>query len=142
MFNPTRAEVRQFFFAAWRKHRTGLPLVGLETTAVDIALMHPEYRPVLEDPDRYLQREWTPEDGQTNPFLHMSMHLAIAEQRSIDQPPGIRAALERLAQHLGDEHQAEHAAMECLGEMMWNAQRSASPPDAHGYIDCLTRRTR
>ncbi len=140
MFNPTRDQVRQFFFEAWRKHRNGLPLVGLETTAADLVLAHPEYHTMLDDPERYLNREWTPEDGQTNPFLHLSMHLAIAEQRSIDQPPGIRAALLLLAQRLGDEHEAEHAAMECLGEMMWRAQRTGTQPDVAGYLECLARR--
>lgn len=140
MFNPTRDQVRQFFFEAWRKHRNGLPLVGLETTAADLVLAHPEYHTMLDDPERYLNREWTPEDGQTNPFLHLSMHLAIAEQRSIDQPPGIRAALLQLAQRLGDGHEAEHAAMECLGEMMWRAQRTGTQPDVAGYLECLARR--
>lgn len=140
MFNPTRDQVRQFFFEAWRKHRAALPLVGLESTAVDIALMHPEYHAVLDDPDRYLRHEWTPADGQTNPFLHLSMHLTIAEQRSIDQPPGIRAALARIARRCGDAHQAEHAAMECLGEMMWQAQRGNTAPDVQAYLDCLARR--
>jgi hypothetical protein len=141
MFNPTRDQVRQFFFDAWRKYRDGAPLEGLETVAVEVALLHPEYHHVLDDPERYLDRDWTPEGGQENPFLHMSMHLAVAEQVSIDQPPGIRAELERIAAARGDGHAALHAVLDCLGEVVWRAQRERAAPDAAAYLECL-RRTR
>lgn len=141
MFNPTRDQVRQFFFDAWRKYRDGAPLEGLETVAVEIALLHPEYHHVLDDPARFLDREWTPEDGQTNPFLHMSMHMAVAEQVSIDQPPGIRAELDRIAAARGDRHDALHVVLDCLGEVVWRAQRDRAAPDAEAYLECL-RRTR
>jgi hypothetical protein len=139
MFNPTRDQVRQFFFAAWRKYRDGVPLVGLENVAVDIALLHPEYHEILAQPEHYQQLEWTAEDGQTNPFLHLSMHLAIEEQLSIDQPSGVRVALDALGARLGDRHAAHHAAIECLGEMLWRAQRDGSPPDAMAYLEGLRR---
>ncbi|MFN0302970.1 MAG: DUF1841 family protein [Burkholderiales bacterium] len=142
MFNPSREQVRRFFFDAWRSYRNGTPLLGMDVHAVNIALMHPEYHAMLDAPESNLEREWTPEDGQTNPFLHMSMHLAIEEQLSIDQPAGVRAAVEALVARSGDPHIAQHAAMECLGEMVWRAQRDRLPPDVVSYLDCLQRADR
>ena len=140
MFNPSREQVRQFFFDAWTKHRNGTPLAGLEVTAVDALLAHPEYRDVLDAPDSHRDRDYTPEQGETNPFLHLSMHLTIEEQVSIDQPRGIRAEFERIAAKLGDRHAATHVAMECLGEMVWRSQRDGAPPDALAYLECLRKR--
>jgi hypothetical protein len=140
MFNPTRDQVRQFFFDAWRKHREGLPLVGLETIAVDLILLHPEYHDVLGQPEASRDREYTPEQGESNPFLHLGLHLAIEEQLSIDQPPGIRAAFERLATKCGERHAALHDLLECLGETVWKAQREGCPPDADAYLECARRR--
>lgn len=140
MFNPTRDQVRQFFCDVWRKHCEGLPLVGAEVAACDIVLLHPEYHAILDDPQAAANREWTPEGGQENPFLHLSMHLAIEEQRSIDQPPGIVAAIDALATRLGGRHEALHGALECLGEIMWTARRSGAAPDAARYLDCVKRR--
>src|SRR5690625_6535772 len=93
MFNPSREQVRAFFCDAWQKHLQGGVLSPLETMAVDIAKKHPEYHHVLADPESQ-QADFPVEAGQTNPFLHMSMHLAISEQLSIDQPPGICDAFE------------------------------------------------
>jgi hypothetical protein len=107
---------------------------------VEIIVRHPEYHPLLGQPDRYRDRDWPPELGETNPFLHLSMHLSIAEQLSIDQPPGIRAAYEKLRTRLGDEHAAQHAVMDCLGEMLWRSQRDGLPPDGAAYLDCIERR--
>ncbi|MCZ7563947.1 MAG: DUF1841 family protein [Burkholderiales bacterium] len=140
MFNPTRDQVRRFFFDAWRKHHERSPLVGLEALAVDVILAHPEYRPVLDDPAQFLGREYTPEDGATNPFLHLSLHLAIEEQLAIDQPPGIRAEFERLLARRGDRHEALHVVVECLGAAVWEGQRGAGVPDAPAYLECLRRR--
>jgi hypothetical protein len=140
MFNPSREQVRNFFFDAWRKYREGRPLEGLETVAVEVMLLHPEYHHVLDDPDRFLEREYTPEDGQANPFLHMSLHVAIEEQLAIDQPPGIRAEFERILADRGDRHDALHVALECLGETVWAAQRARAVPDGAAYLECLRRR--
>ena len=140
LFNPSREQVRQFFFDAWRKYRGGAPLAGLETVALDVVLLHPEYHAALEDQARTAEREYTPESGQANPFLHLSLHLAIEEQLSIDQPGGVRAAFENILAKTGDRHEALHAALECLGEMMWRSQRDRAPPDAAAYLDCLRRR--
>lgn len=139
MFNPSRDQAREFFFAAWRKYRGRAPIEGLETVAVDVMLLHPEYHHALDDPDRFLDRDYTPEQGQANPFLHLSLHLAIEEQLSIDQPPGIRAEFERLLASRGDRHDALHAVLECLGEVLWQAQRNRSAPDGLAYLECLRR---
>lgn len=140
MFNPSREEVRRFFFGVWQKYKDGLPLTGAETLALPILLEHPEYHAMLDAPERHVDRDYPPESGETNPFLHLAMHLSLAEQTSIDQPPGIRAHLERLAAKLGDRMAAEHAAMDCLAEMIWQAQRHGTPYDAALYLDCLERK--
>ena len=140
MFNPSREQVRQFFFDAWRKNRERGVLAGLDAVAIDIILLHPEYHGVLEHAERYQERDYPPESGDTNPFLHMSMHLALEEQLSVGQPPGIKGEFTRLAARLGDRHAACHEVMECLAEMLWRAQRDGTPPDAQAYLDCLRRR--
>ncbi len=139
MFAPTREEARRFLTGAWAKHRAGQPLEGLEKTVVGIVALHPEYHALIEDPARNLERDWAPESGQTNPFLHLSLHLAVAEQLAIDQPPGIRAEFVRLRALKADEHAALHALLECLGEVIWQSQRLGAPPDAKLYLDCLAR---
>ena len=140
MFNPSRREARQFFFDAWRKQRDGSLLTPLESMALDVALMHPEYHGMLDQPEKYLDKDYLPEFGDTNPFLHMNMHLAISEQLSIDQPPGIRTAFERLRGKTGDEHAALHAVLDCLAETVWRAQRDGGTPDGAFYLECLARR--
>lgn len=136
MFNPSRDQARQFLIDAWRKHIQALPLTPLETLAADLVGMHPEYH-VLFAADDALHREWTPADGETNPFLHLSLHLAIAEQLAIDQPPGIVAAFQQLLMRYGDRHAALHAVLDCLGETLWRAQREAKPLDAGSYLECI-----
>ncbi|NJD24612.1 MAG: DUF1841 family protein [Betaproteobacteria bacterium] len=138
MFNPTRDQVRSFFCEAWRKHRERLPLVGAELAAADLAARHPEYHALLDDPARAAEGEWTPEGGQMNPFLHLSLHLAIHEQVSIDQPPGIRAAFDALRAKM-EPHAAEHILLECLGETIWRAQREGGQMDAVDYVDRIRR---
>ncbi|ODV43490.1 hypothetical protein AWV79_16975 [Cupriavidus sp. UYMMa02A] len=140
MFNPSREEVRRFFCDAWQKQLSGGVLTPLEAIAVDWIGEHPEYHALLADTEGALARDYTPEQGQTNPFLHLSMHLSISEQVSIDQPPGIRKAYETLVQRLDSPHEAQHQVMECLGEMLWQAQRSGLPPDGAQYVDSVRRR--
>ncbi len=139
MFAPTRDEARLFFVDAWTKYRAGAPLEGLEKAAVALIALHPEYHALLEHPDRDLDRDFTPEGGAVNPFLHLSLHLAVAEQLAIDQPSGIRAHFERLWTSRGDEHAALHAVLECLGETLWQAQRLHAAPDERLYLDCMER---
>lgn len=138
MFNPSRDQVRLFFCEAWRKHRDRLPLVGAELAAADIVGRHPEYQSLLADPDAAVQGEWTPDSGGMNPFLHLSLHLAIHEQVSIDQPPGIRGVFDGLRIRL-EPHAAEHVILECLGETIWRAQSQGKPMDAQAYVDQLRR---
>lgn len=140
MFNPSREEVRQFFCETWRKHRQGEILTPLESIAADWMTEHPEYSDALADADEAVQKDYTPDQGQSNPFLHLSMHLAISEQIAIDQPQGIRAAHERLSARLGSQHEAQHQIIECLGETLWEAQRSGAPLDQHAYIERIQRR--
>ena len=141
LFNPTRDQVREFFFALWAKSRAGMGLTALESIALALVMEHPEYQDVLANPERYRDRDWKPEGGETNPFLHLSLHLAIEEQVSIDQPPGIREAVGKLAAKHGSEHEARHAVMDCLAEIVWQAQRNGAPFDNAAYLDCLARKT-
>lgn len=140
MFNPSRDQARQFLFDAWKKFREQAALSDLEAIMVNHIAQHPEYHAILEDPERYREHEWLPEQGESNPFLHLTLHLAISEQLSIDQPAGIKARYERLLNRLGNEHDAQHQVMECLGEMIWTAQRYRQPPDAAAYLDCLEKK--
>jgi len=140
MFNPSRDQARQFFFDSWRKYRNQEALEGLEGVALAVILLHPEYHPLLDEPGRYQDREYRPEAGDANPFLHLSMHLAIEEQLSVDQPPGIKAEFTRLALKLGDRHAACHEVLECLGETLWQAQRGGLAPDGLAYLACLKSR--
>jgi len=139
MFTPTRDEARRFLFDAWRKHRAGLPASPLERQAAGLIAIHPEYHAMLDAPEQHLDRDYVPEGGAVNPFLHLSLHLAVAEQIAIDQPPGIRAEFERLQSARGDAHAALHAILECLGEVVWEAQRTNSAPDGALYLECLAR---
>jgi hypothetical protein len=145
MYTPTKEEVRRFFRDTWSKHRTQQVLTPLEAMALDWVVEHPEYHALLES-SHAETCDYRIEDGEANPFLHLSMHLAIAEQLSIDQPPGIRAAYEKLAARRGDAHGAAHDMMQCLGEVVWAAQRAghALPPEAMSaqYLECLERRAR
>lgn len=140
MFSPSRDEARQFFFDTWRKYRQREMLSAMENMALEVILLHPEYHAMLDDAERYQNKDYLPEMGDTNPFLHMSMHIAIKEQLSIDQPPGIRQRFERLLKSTGDEHAAMHQVMECLAEMIWQAQRNQTGYDASVYFECLDRR--
>ncbi len=138
MFNPSRDQARQFLIDAWNKRRSSLPATPLEVLAADLVDLHPEYHELLEATDA-LTREWTPEQGESNPFLHLSLHLAVEEQLSIDQPPGIRKAFEHLSAR-SDRHNALHGILECLGETIWRAQRDGTGPDGAAYLDCIRRR--
>ena len=139
MFDPSRDQVRETFFAAWRKYRAGEPLVGIETIALDVILGHPEYHAVLGNPEGYREKDYVDE---ANPFLHMSLHVALEEQLSIDQPPGIAERFRTLVQRHGERHKALHEGIECLAETVWRSQRDKLPPDAVAYLECLDRRAR
>ncbi len=139
LFNPSRDEARSFLFESWRKRRAGELLTPLEDLATQLISKHPEYFAVLEHPEHHQHQDYSPEQGVSNPFLHLMMHLTIEEQISIDQPPGIRAQFVRLARKLKSEHEAQHRIMECLSEMIWQAQRNRTQPDAAVYFACLDK---
>ena len=140
MFAPSQNDVRRFFCETHRKARDGMPLTPMETLAADWIAEHPEYHTELDDIDAALAAVYEVEGGRTNPFLHLSMHLTITEQVSIDQPRGIKQAFELLAARRGSAHAAHHEVMECLGEMVWTSQRSGRPPDGESYLECVRRR--
>ena len=140
MFNPTQQDVRQFFCDVFRKQRDGEILTSIEAIAAGWVAQHPEYAQLLADPDKALAADYSAERGESNPFLHLSMHLSIAEQVSINQPQGVRTAFVALSNKLHSEHEAHHQIMDCLGEMIWNAQRSGLPPDGNAYIAALRRK--
>lgn len=139
IFNPSRDQARDFLFESWRKHSTKEVLTPLEDMAVKLIGLHPEYHALLEDQERNRGREFQTSQGETNPFLHLMMHLSIEEQISIDQPAGIRAQFTRLTNKFGSEHDAQHRIMDCLGEMVWQAQRNGTQPDAQIYFGCLEK---
>lgn len=142
MFNPSREDVRRFFCDAWRKRKAGDLVTPLEGQALKWVDSHPEYQALLDDPDAAVGTDFSIDRAQSNPFLHLSMHLAIEEQLAIDQPPGIRALVQQLTAR-GDEHGAHHQTMECLGRVLWESQRGSLPADAasinDAYLSCLKR---
>jgi Domain of unknown function (DUF1841) len=137
MFQPTRDQARDTFFEAWRKYRSGQPVSGIEALALEVILLHPEYHAALEHPERTRDKDYVDE---SNPFLHMSLHVALEEQLSINQPPGIAQRFQSLVAKFHDRHAALHQALECLAETVWRAQRDGAPPDARAYLECLAAR--
>lgn len=129
---------RQFFIDVWRRYCDKQPLQPLEKQVLEIIQEHPEYHRLLDDPE-ILEREFTPDGGTTNPFLHMGMHITIREQAAIDRPAGISAIYQRLVEKSGNSHAVEHRMMECLGETLWEAQRHNTLPDEAQYLECLKK---
>ena len=139
LFNPSREEVREFFCTTWQKHQDAHVLTPLEMIASQWMEQHPEFHKILGDPSGALEQEFTPEKGMTNPFLHLSMHLSISEQISIDQPPGIRHIANTLSRKLDSEHEAQHQIMECLGQVLWQAQNQSKPINVTDYVELLKK---
>ena len=139
MFNPSQEDVRRFFCAGYAKSQNAQPMDAIETLAGQWIAEHPQYHADLGDEEAAISRVYAEGSGQTNPFLHLSMHLSISEQCSIDQPRGIRQAVELLTHKRQSLHAAHHEAMDCLGTMLWESQRAGRPPDGQAYIDCVQR---
>jgi Domain of unknown function (DUF1841) len=139
MFNPSQSDVRRFFCAVYSKWLMKETMDGIETIAALWIAEHPEYHADLSDPEAAVARDYTVSSGRTNPFLHLSMHLSISEQCSIDQPRGIQVAVETLTSKLDSLHDAHHVAMEALGNMMWESQRSGKAPDGEAYIESIKK---
>ncbi|MGZ8982850.1 MAG: DUF1841 family protein [Methylotenera sp.] len=141
LFNPSRDQVRQFFFDTWAKFKQKSNLSDLEKIAVEVIQMHPEYHAILDSPDRYMNQQYFPELGETNPFLHLSLHLSVIEQISINQPIGITQVYDKLRQQYNDTHLAQHDLLDCLAETIWQAQRNNAPLDVTNYLDLLKQKS-
>jgi len=137
MFGNDRNELRRMFFSVWHKAQNSEPLEPLENLITEIIKLHPEYHDLLVDEQANLDKDYTPEMGQTNPFLHMAMHISIQEQLQTDRPAGIRAQYQQLMTKMSDAHEVEHQMMECLGQMIWQAQRDNTLPDESHYLACV-----
>jgi len=132
----SRDEIRQIYLKVWQKMQNQSVLEPMEAIIADVVKLHPEYHPLLEKGDSVVEKDFSPEDGQTNPFLHMGMHITLREQAGGDRPAGIQAIYQKLVQQKG-MHETEHAMMECLGQALWNAQRLNQMPDENAYLACL-----
>ncbi|MGD8640204.1 MAG: DUF1841 family protein [Gammaproteobacteria bacterium] len=141
MFDIDREQSRQMFYTAWQKHRNQEVLEPIEAMFLEAILLHPEYHPLLDDPEKTSDKDYFPEMGETNPFLHMALHIAIKEQLSIDQPPGIKQQYQRLLKSHQDAHAVEHLIMECLAEVIWQAQRNQAMFDSSTYLSCIEKIT-
>lgn len=137
LFNPSRDQVRDFFCQTWQKHSERSILTPMESIAARWMVEHPEYHDVLGHAQRAKELEYAPEQGQTNPFLHLSMHMSLTEQVQANQPIGIQDIAHHLRDRLGSEHEAHHRMMECLGQVIWQAQRAQAPPDMNAYLESL-----
>lgn len=135
IFGQDRHELRKMYADAWRKHVDGLPLSPLEAQIADVMTQHPEYHDAITTGN--LDKDYTPEAGHTNPFLHMGLHLGIREQVATDRPSGIKKIYEALAARTGDRHAAEHQMIECLAETLWEAQSQDRAPDEERYLERL-----
>lgn len=140
LYNPSRDQARQFLFDAWGKFKQHLPLTDLEKIAVEVIQMHPEYHVVLDSPERYMNQQYFPEMGETNPFLHLSLHISVIEQISINQPMGITQVYDKLLQRYNDKHKAQNDLLECLAETIWQAQRNNMPLDSENYLNLLKQK--
>jgi len=133
-----RDEVRQVYLDVWSKMQAKSLLEPMESLIADVIELHPEYHKLLDDGEEIKQQDYTPELGQTNPFLHMGMHIAIREQAFADRPAGIKLLHQNLIFNRG-QHEAEHAMIECLGHSLWSAQRNNHTPDEALYLACLRK---
>lgn len=137
IFGQDRNELRQMYVDAWRKAQDGVPVSPLEAQIAAVIEEHPEYHKHLRE--EAVDRDFLPEAGQTNPFLHMGLHLAVRDQLQTDRPPGVRALHARIAAQSGDEHEAEHCMIDCLAETLWEAQGQGAPPDENRYLERLRK---
>lgn len=137
MFSNDRSKLRQVYVDAWKKHNAKQPMEDLDKIVVNIILLHPEYHKLLNQPKKALNADFPPEGGQTNPFLHMGMHVGLHEQISTNRPPGIAMLYQQMLTRTGDPHEVEHQMMECLGQELWEAQRAHRLPDDVAYLERL-----
>lgn len=141
LYGNDRGSLRQVFFTTWDKYKLSQPLQGIEPLLIDIILLHPEYHPILDDVDAHLDRDYPPEHGTENPFLHLSLHMTIEEQLSMDNPTGIVQHFNTLQQS-HDRHDALHILLECLAEAVWKAQRHETADLEKEYLACVTEQVK
>lgn len=141
MFTTDRDLYRKTFFAAWQKAQSGQALTPLEHQIVQIVRQHPEYHALMNDSAASLHRDYPPEAGVSNPFLHIALHMTMLEQISSDQPRGIRNLYQQALASGLDPHDAEHQMMECLAEALWHLQQTETPFDEARYLRCIGRVT-
>lgn len=139
MFVQNRNEARDYFFQVWDKHKNKLPLEPMEAIISDVIAEHPEYHSYLDDRENSTENDFKPEQNQTNPFLHMGMHIALKEQVNSDRPIGISQVYNQLVEKSVSTHDAEHRMMECLAQSLWEAQRNNAMPDENNYLECLRK---
>ena len=137
LFSNDRGKLRQMYADSWHKRVTGIPMTALESQIADVIELHPEYQDLISTRD--FDRDYTPEAGETNPFLHMGLHLGLREQVATDRPAGIALIFSQLVARRGDAHDAEHRMLDCLAETLWEAQRQESSPDEKRYLERLRR---
>lgn len=137
IFGSNRDALRQQWFDVYAKMMAGSVLTPLEAQLRDVLTVHPEYHAVLAAPDKHADKDYSPESGETNPFLHMALHVALMEQLSTNRPAGIPALYQQALMRTGDRHQAEHLMLEALAEMMWRAQRYGKQPSESEYLQLL-----
>ncbi len=125
------------YIDAWRKSQLGDLLSPLEAQIAGVIEDHPEYQAMMSED--MIDASFTPEGGQTNPFLHMGLHLAVREQVATDRPPGIAALFNAILVKTGDSHATEHKVLECLAETLWEAQSKNAMPDEQAYLERLKR---
>lgn len=138
-YGQSREEIRKYFFDTWAKRDAQTPLSPFENMMIDVISCHPEYHHLLEDENANIDKDYSPEGGESNPFLHMALHIALIEQVSTNRPQGISAIYDRILSRYQDKHEGEHVMVDCLAEMIWESQRSNTPPDDKAYIERLNR---
>jgi hypothetical protein len=140
IFSNDRHALRRKFIDAWLRARSGGIMEPLEMRIAEVIAEHPEYHALLEQPEAALERDYSPESGETNPFLHMALHIAVREQLATDRPAGITHAFQALLSECADRHDAEHEMLECLAETLWTAQRAGTTPDEATYLERIRGR--
>lgn len=135
MFHQDRTQSRQYFITVWQKHLQGQAVEPLEKIIIDVLVEHPEYHALLNE--NILDKDYLPEMGETNPFLHLGLHIALQEQLMTDRPPGIVKLYQQLNTKANNRHELEHRMMNCLAESLWQAQRYGTMPDEKAYLNCL-----
>lgn len=140
MYSNDRGEMRQYFFQTWQKFQAQQMLTDLEQQIVQVILEHPEYHPIFNQPDKYLNKDYLPEFGETNPYLHLALHLTIRDQVSTDRPIGINQIFQQFCKKFGDNLTAEHEMMECLATIMWQSMQQGGQFDLNNYLESLRLR--